>query len=211
MIYTIVVDINPSSNPSSSKKTYNIDIEELRYKGNVYDTLVVNRNEVYVMRKLELSPYYVLSVKETPVREDLSDVNIELFEGENYIYIQDMTGNTISAEYIIKNDFTEAYVTDVKMNSAIKIAKEEIELSVSTTLQGYSTTTEMNAAINTKANEINLSVNNKFTSYSTTEEMNAAINAKADEINVQVGKKVGENEVISKINLTPETATINAR
>lgn len=46
--------------------------------------------------------------------------------------------------------------------------------------------------------------------FATRAEMNSKITQTATEINAEVSQKVGNNEVISKINLTPETATIQA-
>ena len=182
MIYKIVVDKQSRTNPSSEKREYTIDIEELRVKGDIYDSLVITKDEDYVMRRLSLSELQVLSVLEEPIKQPLPDLNIELFEGDNYIYLLDMTGNKFYAEYIVKNDFTELYVT----------------------------TNEMNSAINQSASQIELSVNQKLTGYSTTEEMNASINIKADEINQVVSKKVGNDEIISKINQSAEAVSINA-
>ena len=181
MIYIINVDTQPSSNPSEDLKQYSVDIEELRYKKNKYDTLVITRDEDYVMRRLALSEYHVLTELSTPVKEPL-DINIELFEGDNYIYITNMTGEKLYAEYLIKNDFTDLYVTIDTMNSAITQSAKQIELKVNQTLEGYSTT----------------------------EEMNAAITLKAKEINSVVRTKVGEDEIISKINQSAEEVSIEA-
>lgn len=182
MQYKIVVDKQPSTNPSDEKKEYVIDIEELRRLGDVYDTLNIELTRTYVTRRLQLSLYGILSVLDEPVTEELPEVDIELFEGDNYIYISDMQGNHFYAEYLVKNDFTDTFVTINQMNSAITQSAQSIELSVSQTLQGYSTTEEMNSAIQISANEIN-SV---------------------------VSTKVGENEVISKINQSAERIQINA-
>ena len=181
MIYIINVDTQPSSNPSEDLKQYSVDIEELRYKKNKYDTLVITRDEDYVMRRLALSEYHVLTELSTPVKEPL-DINIELFEGDNYIYITNMTGEKLYAEYLIKNDFTDLYVTIDTMNSAITQSAKQIELKVNQTLEGYSTT----------------------------EEMNAAITLTAKEINSVVRTKVGEDEIISKINQSAEEVSIEA-
>ena len=74
----------------------------------------------------------------------------------------------------------------------------------------YATKVELNSAITQTVENINLSVNQRLSYYSTTSEMNAAINIKADEINSVVSTKVGNNEVISRINQTSETITIDA-
>ena len=167
MKYKIIVDKQSRTNPSSEKKEYVIDIEELRVKGDVYDSLVITKDEDYVMRRLSLSEYQVLTELETPIKEPLKDINIELFEGDNYIYLVDMVGNKFYAEYLIKNEFNDIYVT---LN-------------------------QMHSAINQSASEVEIAVNQKLTKYSTTEEMNAVIAAKSDEINLEVSKKVNDSEL----------------
>ena len=210
MQYKIIVDKQSRTNPTTQKKEYIIDIEELRCKGNVYDSLIITKDEDYVMRRLSLSEYNVLTVLEQPKKEVIKDINIELFEGDNYIYLADMVGNKFYAEYLIKNDFTEIYATRNEMNSAINQTAQQIELTVNQKLTGYSTTEEMNSAITQKADSITSSVsktyatkgelntakteikqttdsitstvNKKFENYSTTTQMNSAIEQKANSI-----------------------------
>ena len=182
MKYKIIVDKQSRTNPSADKKEYIIDIEELRSKGDTYDSLVITKTEDYVMRRLKLTEFYILEELETPKKEAIPNLNIELFEGDNYIYLVDMVGNKFYAEYLIKTDFNDTYITESEMKSAIELTTQNIILSVNQKLQNYSTTEEMNASINLKANEI-------------------------DQI---VSKKVGKDEIISKINQTPETITIDA-
>lgn len=189
MQYKIIVDKQPSSNPSDEKKEYIIDIEELRVKGDVYDSLNIEMNRTYVTRRLSLSEYGVLSVLDEPVVEELTEVNIELFEGDNYIYLSDMQGNKFYAEYIVKNDFTDLYVTTNQMNSAITQTAESIELSVNQKLTSYATTEDLEEQVT---------------------ELNSTITQTASEINLEVSKKVGNDEVISKINQSAEEIQINA-
>lgn len=189
MQYKIIVDKQPSSNPSSEKKEYIVDIEELRVKGDVYDSLNIELNRTYVTRRLSLSEYGVLSILEEPVIENLDEVNIELFEGDNYIYLMDMQGNKFYAEYLIKNDFTDLYVTTNQMNSAITQSAESIELSVNQKLTSYATTDNLEEQVT---------------------ELDSTINQTAQEINLEVSKKVGDDEIISKINQSAEEVQINA-
>lgn len=194
MQYKIIVDKQPSSNPSAEKKEYIIDIEELRVKGDVYDSLVITKDEDYVMRRLSLSEYGVLSVLEQEVKEPLENVNIELFEGDNYIYLVDMTGNKFYAEYIVKNDFTDLYVTTNQMNSAITQSADKIELSVNQKLTSYATTDDLEEQVT---------------------ELNSTISQTASEINAEVEKKVDEETItgaylILKINGDTSEAKLNA-
>lgn len=169
MKYKIIVDKQSRLNPSTEKREYEIDIEELRAKGNVYDSLVITKEEDYVMRRLSLSEFHVLSVLDEPVKEPIKGINIELFEGDNYIYLVDMSGNKFYAEYLIKNEFNDLYVIH----------------------------SEMNSAINQSAKEIEIGVNQKLTNYSTTEEMNAAIKVLSDAIALEVAKKVNNEDLTS--------------
>ena len=189
MQYKIIVDKQPSTNPSDEKKEYIIDIEELRVKGDVYDSLNIELNKTYVTRRLSLSEYGVLSVLEEPVIEELTEVNIELFEGDNYIYLSDMQGNNFYAEYLIKNDFNDIYATKNEMNSAITQTAQSIELSVNQKLASYATTDDLEEQVT---------------------ELNSTITQTASEINLEVSKKVGDDEVISKINQSAEEIQIDA-
>ena len=130
MQYKIIVDKQSRLNPSGEQKEYVIDIEELRVKGNIYDSLVITQDETYVMRRLSLSEYGVLTVLEEEIKEILTNINIELFEGDNYIYLVDMSGNKFYAEYIIKNDFTNTYATKIEMNTAINQTAQDIMFQV---------------------------------------------------------------------------------
>ena len=200
MQYKIIVDKQSRTNPSSEKKEYIVDIEELRVKGDVYDSLIITPEEDYVMRRLSLSDLNVLSVLPEPIKQPIPDINIELFEGDNYIYLVDMTGNKFYAEYLINNDFNNTFATRGEMNSAINQTAQSIELSVNQKFEGYSTTEEMNAAINVKANEINSSVNSKLEDYSTTTEMNSSITQKANEITSTVNNKFKNYSTTTQMN-----------
>lgn len=189
MKYKIIVDKQSRTNPSDEKKEYVIDIEELRVKGAVYDSLIITKEEDYVMRRLSLSEYHVLSVLEEPIKETIPGLNIELFEGDNYIYLVDMIGNKFYAEYLIKNDFTDIYCTKNEMNSAINQTAQSIELSVNQKLTSYATNEE---------------VENSVT------ELNSKITQTAENISSEVSKKVGNDEIISKINQSAEEIQINA-
>ena len=187
MQYKIIVDKQSRTNPSNEKKEYIIEIEELRRKGDIADTLVITKDEDYVMRRLSLSEYHVLKVLDEPIKQPLQDINIELFEGDNYIYLLDMTGNRFYAEYLIKNDFNDTYITK----------------------------SEAQTAINQSAHQIELTVDEKLTGYDTSEQVNAKILAKAGEINLEVAKKANSSEVTSaqimlKINNDQSEVKINA-
>lgn len=210
MIYKIIVDKQAKENPSLEKKEYTVDIEELRCKGDVYDSLNIEKDRTYVVRRLELSEFHVLKELSNPRIEELKDLNVELFEGDNYIYLIDMIGNKFYAEYLIKNDFNDIYATKNEMNSAINQSAQSIELSVNQKLICYSTTEEMNSAINVRTNEITSSVSKTYTTKQELATTKTEIKQTTDNIASTVSKKVGNDEIISKINQSSEKITIDA-
>lgn len=121
------------------------------------------------------------TIKETEEEEDLGTLTIMLEKGKNTIKIKNYEASII-AKYAIQNDYTDIFATKVEMDSSIEQSAQEIDLSV----------------------------NKKLEEYSTTEEMKAEIKITADEINSEVSKKVGEDEVISKINQSAEQIQIIA-
>ena len=141
-------------------------------------------DRTYVTRRLSLSEYGVLSVLDEPVIEELEDIDIKLFEGDNYIYLMDMQGNKFYAEYLVKNDFTDLYVTTNQMNSSIEQTAQSIELSVNQKLEGYSTTQEMNSAIEQTAQSITSSVSETYATKETTNQLSTRIKQTAKSIDL---------------------------
>lgn len=182
MKYTIVVDTQSRTNPSDDKKEISFEIEELRKKGDVHDDLIIENGQAKVIRRIALSQYNVTNILKDEIVEELGELKIPLFEGNTYIYIKDQYNNQMCAEYIIKSDFTDTYVTNLQMNSEIEQTTQSIDLSV----------------------------NKKLEEYSTTKEMQSEIKIQADEIKSIVSKKVGEDEIISKINQSSEEISIDA-
>ena len=210
MKYTIIVDKQSSSNPSSEKKEYTIDIEELRTYNGISDTLTVTTETAYVTRRLQLSEYGILSVLPAPKKEELQDLNITLFEGKNYIYILNEEGNKISLSYVIKNDFTDTYPTKSDMKSSITQTAQSIELSVNQKLEGYSTTEEMNSAIKVSADNITSTVSKNYETKKDAKTQYSEIKQTTDSISSTVSNKVGKTEVISSINQSAEKIQIDA-
>lgn len=218
MKYKIIVDKQSRTNPSTDRKEYIIDIEELRAKGDVYDSLVITKDEDYVMRRLKLTEFYVLEELEEPIKEPLKNINIELFEGDNYIYLVDMVGNKFYAEYLIKNDFNDIYTTKSEMYSAIELTTQNINLSVNQKLQNYSTTEEMNSSINAKASEINAVVEKKVNEETITGAyLILKINRDTSESKLNADKiELSANDILNllagnAINLTTKNMTISSK
>lgn len=222
MKYKIIVDKQPRTNPSSDKKEYEIDIEELRSKDNVCDSLIITKDEDYIMRRLELTEFNVLNILNNPVKQPIKDINIELFEGKNYIYLVDMIGNRLQAEYLVKNRLTDDFATKHQMNSAINQTAQKIELFVNHRLEDYATAEDLQGAVTDLNSEIILQtdkITNKVSKeYATKEELEitkSETKQTFDSIELEVSKKVNNNDFTSAnilliINNDTSEAKINA-
>lgn len=211
MQYKIIVDKQPRTNPSEEKKEYIVDIEELRMKGSICDELVITKDKDYVIRRLELTEYHVLKILDEPVQQPLKDIDIELFEGENYVYILDMVGNRFYAEYLIKNEFNSMYVTERRLTSAINQLSGEIELNVTQKLDEEMTSANIILKINDNISEAKINAdkisfvgkildfttnNMSITSDNFSVDKDGNIMAKSGEIG---GFKLGETEFSTDI------------
>ena len=109
-----------------------------------------------------------------------------------------------------KNLYTSQFATKVEVNSKITQTAQDITLSTDKKLEDYSTTTEMNSAITVKANEITSSVSETYETKENATKQYSNIKQTTDNITTEVGKKVGNDEIISKINQSAEEIQIEA-
>lgn len=177
------------TNTSTSETfEYTLPTDLLYYDANNYDTFVADYESdlITITKKCKYNADGTVGLLATPtVTTDTftgSGIDFSLTEGNYMISLPGYTSGFIFVRLMVLNAYTAQYATKVELNSAITQTVENI----------------------------NLSVNQRLSYYSTTSEMNAAINIKADEINSVVSTKVGNNEVISRINQTSETITIDA-
>lgn len=158
MKYIIVVDKQPRTNPSNDKRETTIDIEELRRKGEAHDDFVIDRGVAKVYRRIGLTRTHMTYVLDEQIIEELGELKIKLFQGDNYIYIKDEYNNYLCAESITDNEFNNRYVTNLQMSSAINQTAQSIDLSVNKKLEGYYTKEETEASIKVAADTIKLEV-----------------------------------------------------
>ena len=158
------------------------------YDSTTYDELELSygdgtNSNVIVTRRCQINADGTVSVLATPTPETYEyPSDILLTDGDYTVELLGYSTGYLYVQLMAKNIYTTQFYTKAETNSVIE----------------------------QKANEINLGVTQTLSNYSTTEQMNASINIKANEINQTVSQKVGKNEVISSINQTPETITINA-
>lgn len=169
-------------------KTENIDYllpdDLLRYSDTVYDEFYLNYESqtCQVIKRCAYNADGTVRALGKEITTDYPYPTITLGEGNYTITLPGYNFGYIYARLMAKNIYTTQFYTKVETDSRI----------------------------NQKADEINLGVNQTLTNYSTTNEMNSAITLKANEITSTVSKKVGEDEIISKINQSAEKISIEA-
>lgn len=129
MIYTIVVQ----NSERTESNEYNINIVELRKKEDTYDSLNIDSSgKVTITRRIGYyqGETYIL---DTPVIENYDDIFINLFQGINYIFLQNDNNTVLSVSYLLKNDFTDIYSTRVELSTKIQQSANNILLQASET------------------------------------------------------------------------------
>lgn len=135
---------------------------------------------------------------------------IHLEDGDYEISLLGYGTGYIKATLMASNIYTTQFATKIEVNSAITQKADEIDLEVNEKLTNYSTTSEMNSAINIKAGEITSTVSSTYETKTNATQKYSQLQQTDSQISTTVGTKVGKTEVISWINQTPETITINA-
>ena len=189
---------------------YNIP-NDLYYLDGIYDEFVLDyeNQRCYITHRIE-KVNGEKRYKETETTEELEYPTIRLTEGNYTITIPYNLTAYIYARLMSKNLYTSQFATKVEVNSKITQTAQDITLSTDKKLEDYSTTTEMNSAITVKANEITSSVSETYETKENATKQYSNIKQTTDNITTEVGKKVGNDEIISKINQSAEEIQIEA-
>lgn len=189
---------------------YNIP-SNLYYLDGIYDEFVLDyeNQRCYITHRIE-KINGVKQYKAIETTEELEYPTIRLTEGDYTITIPYNLTTYIYARLMSKNIYTSQFATKVEVNSNITQTANDITLETNKKLENYSTTTEMNSAITVKANEITSSVSETYETKSNASQQYSNIKQTTDSISTEVGRKVGNDEVISKINQSSEAVTILA-
>lgn len=209
-LYMHNIELYFKNTTNDTKIIYNIP-NELYYLDGIYDEFVLDyeNQQCYITHRIE-KVNGVKRLKEIETTEELPYPTIRLTEGDYTITIPYNLTTYIYARLMSKNLYTSQFATKVEVNSKITQTAQDITLSTDKKLENYSTTTEMNSAITVKANEITSNVSQTYETKENATKQYATIKQTTDGITTEVGKKVGNDEVISKINQSAEAVGINA-
>lgn len=71
------------------------------------------------------------TILDEPIEEVIGETYLELYKGNNYVYIEEFTDWQMEATYIFNNELNEWYAPRVESNTKIRQTADEIELKVS--------------------------------------------------------------------------------
>lgn len=163
---------------------FSLPCDLLYLNANIYDEFILDfdNQEMYVIHRVGLNNTGEKYALDEPVTEYFVYTPI-ILNGDYNIQMLSFNDAYINIRALAKNIYTSQYATRVEMNSAITTTKESIMLDVNKTL-----------------NLINDEV----------EELSSKLTLTTEEFSTEISKKVGNNEIISKINQSVEGVTINA-
>lgn len=155
---TIAVDKNPRWNVSEKRKLYVIDtIEQL-------DSIVVNGEKICDQVLIEADEEtgigkvkIIRRIRDGQILEEeeiteIDDIEIELFEGTSYIYIEEYYNWFMYVEYLKNVELNKYYAKRVELNSKIQALADKITLEVSKKVDGN----KIIASINLSPEEIQI-------------------------------------------------------
>lgn len=149
-------------------------------------------------------------VLDNPQTLEFTYTPVELTDGDYTVELLNYDTAYLFVRLMAQNIYTTQFATKAEVNTIISQTAQDINLSVDSKLTNYSTTTQMNSAINVKANEITSSVSQTYETKANASTKYTEIKQTTDGLTTTVSQKVGKNEVISQINQSAESITINA-
>lgn len=129
---TICVDKQSMTNPSPDLKKYNIKLlAPLRSYLDAYDQFIMSDDGKYkVIRNIEKYNGSLRKLK-TPIEETIGKLEITLFEGTNYFYIENTGKYLMNVQYLTNSKLNKTYATKMELNSKLEQTVEGFTLTVS--------------------------------------------------------------------------------
>lgn len=142
MILTLCIDKQPKTNPSNELKTYKINIgNRLCSYDDVYDELIIKLNDVnqlegIIKRRCNIDRFDIITKLQEEYIQTLEIPEITLFEGTNYVYLQEFDYLIMRIEYLTNVEMNKHFAKTEEFNSALFLTAEEFNLRLSKKLDG---------------------------------------------------------------------------
>lgn len=163
MKLTLCIDKQPKTNPSNELKTYEINIgNRLCSYDNVYDELIITLNDVnqlegIIKRRCNIDRFDVITKLQEEYTQTLEIPEITLFEGTNYVYLQDFNYLNMRIEYLTNVEMNKHFAKTEEFNSALVLTAQEFNLRLSQKLDGNEFThASIVAKINDDTSEVQI-------------------------------------------------------
>ena len=163
MILTLCIDKQPKTNPSNELKTYEINIgNRLCSYDDVYDELIITLNDVnqlegIIKRRCNIDRFDIITKLQQEEIQTLEIPEITLFEGTNYVYLQDFDYLNMKIEYLTNVEMNKHFTKTEEFNSALVLTAQEFNLKLSKKLDGEEFThANIVAKINDDTSEVQI-------------------------------------------------------
>lgn len=144
----LVLVVDKTRNLSDEAKIIELPVKNLYAQDDVYDEFVVEKNRAKLIHRLILNQGELQPLQQEFV-EDLGEVDIQLFEGDNYIYLYSLIndGAIYEIDYTIPSEFTDTFATEVYVNSSIEQTANQILLQVNEKVDEEEIIAKLNVAV----------------------------------------------------------------
>lgn len=144
----LVLVVDKTRNLSDEARIIELPVKNLYAKDDVYDEFVVEKNRAKLIHRLILNQGELQPSQQEFV-EDLGEVDIQLFEGDNYIYLYSLIndGAIYEIDYTIPSEFTDTFATEVYVNSSIEQTANQILLQVNEKVDEEEIIAKLNVAV----------------------------------------------------------------
>lgn len=146
---------------SENAKMYHLPLTKLYVKDGVYDEFVVEKKNMYVIHRIGVNNDNTTYILDNEVIEDLGTIDIELFKGDNYIYLYSFQNDGVIYEitYTIPSEFTNVFATEVYVDSSIEQTANQILLQVNEKVDENEIIAKLNVAVEDGQGIVNLTGN----------------------------------------------------
>lgn len=138
---------------NGSKDIYQLPFSKLHYlNDDIYDEFIIDDFGTHVVRRVAIDDNNNFYQLEEEIVENYNNIEINLENGLNKIYLTSFPEIFIKTKYAVKNSFSDIYATTVQLNSSISQLAGEINLVVSKKVDSN----EIISSINQSAEEIKI-------------------------------------------------------
>ena len=154
----LVLVVDKTRNMSDEARIVELPVKNLFAQDDVYDEFVVEGKKAYIIHRLIANQQGQIVPLQEEFIEDLPDVEIPMFEGDNYIYLYSLIndGAIYEITYTIPSEFTNVFATEVYVDSSIEQTANQILLQVNEKVDEDEIIAKLNVAVEEGKGIVNL-------------------------------------------------------